>query len=110
MPNVVLTEFQIPDKSILDAFNKQTYLGNSYIVTLAPTAVPTGSPQPLLYLVNPSSSSKSMFINVRKYGANVSAFFNLYSNPTVTMPGTPITPVNLRPASTNTAMALAYIA
>lgn len=81
---------QIPDHSIMDHFNKQTYLGNRYIYTTAQTISGT-SETALLLISNPSANavtvpSTSMFLDVRKLTAltaSHSALLNFYLNPTV---------------------------
>ncbi len=98
------TNNQIPDNSILDANNKQTYLGNQYSVTSTFTV--GTSEIPLILLQNNQSGypnlanqSRALFQNLLKVlesSATSSVILKVYLNPTVSATGTPLTPVNLR--------------
>lgn len=108
------TTKQLPDHSILDAVNKQTYLGNEYVYC-ASNAI-TGSSETVLYLLkNPVVTASgfpsgyiSLFYNLSKLitatDAN-SCTLRVYLGPTSSASGTAKTPVNLRPKSTNTSIA-----
>jgi hypothetical protein len=102
------TPRQTPDQSILDLYNKQTYLGNSFLVSTNFVASNT-SETPLLYLNNPATNAKNngdggslgLFNIVRKFQNDTlgsAVIFNIYLNPTGVTGGTSITPQNLRPA------------
>lgn len=83
---------QVPDQAILDAFNKQIYLGNSFVYSAQPTIGGT-SETPLVFLSNPASNGVAgknigLFFNLRKMTAltaSHSALFNFYSNPTISV-------------------------
>jgi hypothetical protein len=106
-----LTQNQIPQNAILDAFGKQTYLGNSYLIsTNAVTISSANTETPLLTLSNPASNALpqnvSIFQAVRKLSqaSNVSmatTLFSFYANPTVSVAGTALTINNLRTGSAN---------
>lgn len=112
------TNRQIPDHSIMDAYNKQTYLGNAYIASTGSVTVVTGGTEtPLMLLSNPASNytqngqgmNLSCFHNLRKLitpfisaGTTELASFKFYLNPTVSAAGTAITPINLRPGNAST--------
>jgi hypothetical protein len=108
------TNRQIPDQSILDAFYKQTYLGNAYIV---PTTVDLSTTDETIVLMienpavdgAPNLTSKALFVNLRRYTSTLEpVIVNTYFNPTVLTTGTAFTPINLRPASTNASVAKCY--
>lgn len=107
------TNRQVPDNSILDYFNKQTYLGNQYVYSID-TEITSTSEIPFLLLSNPAVSAaafpnqKALFQGLKKLTCltvSQSAVLRFYSQPTITGAGTPVTPVNLRPASPNTSIA-----
>ncbi len=82
------TARQIPDHAILDAYNKQAYLGNQYSATLAST-VGTGETN-LLLLNNQTSkiagSGIALFQNLLRVIENTAAhtvIVNAYLNPTI---------------------------
>jgi hypothetical protein len=103
------TAQQVPDKAILDAFNKQTYLGNQWCYATNLQTISGTNEFPLILLTCPTTSTKSLFSNQRNaecLTANSTAIFRYYLNPTVSSVGTTETPVNLRPASSNTALGL----
>jgi hypothetical protein len=108
------TNKQVPDNSILDYFNKQVYLGNTFIYSVGSTEILTTSETPLLLLSNPAlvahsfPTGKSLFQGLKKLTClttGQSAIFRIYANPTVSALGTSQTPLNLRPASPNTSVA-----
>lgn len=100
---IQMNQYQIPEKAMLDRFNKQTYSGNQFAVPLAGTSLTT-SESNLLLLKNPAApiqTSKSLFLNLRKIvclTASDTALLRVYLNPTVTGAGSAGTAVNLRPA------------
>jgi len=108
-----LTREQIPDNSILDLNNKQTYLGNTFVASV-PTTLTVGTTEtPVMLLSNPATNLVSMFNFIRKMScltASQSIVFKVYANPTVTTAGTVITPVNLRinSASPASQMSVSY--
>lgn len=100
------TSNQNPTNSIMDYFNKQTYLGNQFAVTLSPTI--TGSEVATLLLQNPSLK-KSMFINnkmITSLTATNSAVLRVYLGPTFSVAGSAAIVTNLRPANANTTDAI----
>jgi hypothetical protein len=119
MTLTTLTNTQIPDKAILDTFGRQTYLGNSYLIsTNVVNIVSANTETPLLIITNPAANSHprsiALFQAVRKLSqaSNVSSattIFRFYLNPTLTGGGTPLTPGNLRTGSTNTSIATAGV-
>lgn len=105
------TSKQVPDHAILDQYNKQTYLGNSFVYTTSQTIAGT-SETPIILLTNPASNTKSLFFNLRKLTcttASHSAIFNFYSAPTISANGTAQTPINFRPASATTSSMNIYL-
>ena len=48
------TNRQVPDNSILDYFNKQTYLGNQYVYAVGSIEILSTSEAPYLLLTNPA--------------------------------------------------------
>jgi Icc-related predicted phosphoesterase len=109
------TSKQTPDNSILDSFNKQTYLGNQYsgahTFTVGTTEIP------LLLLSNVETgitptnlvSAFQNYLKVVESTAANSIILNVYLSPTVTVVGTTLTPVNMRPyAPVNNKVALTY--
>ena len=110
-----LTSQQVPTNSILDQFNKQGYLGNSYSLTYSKN-LSTTAETPLVLISNPIPAGqtypnqKAIFYNLRKFASDLQqVLISIYLNPTVTSVGTLFTPVNLRPASTNTSIANCYV-
>lgn len=110
------TQNQTASNSILDQFNRQSYLGNSYIVGLSQiTTTSTNTEYPLLYMSNASSPSTSTspavscFNNLRKLqcgdisGAS-GVLFRIYLNASSVSGGTSVTPANMRTGSSNTSV------
>jgi hypothetical protein len=111
------TNKQIPEHSILDHFGKQVYLGNQFVYgSPSQASVGTGE-NPLFLLTCPAQPTivppRSIFQElslVSMITASQTVIVRLYLNPTVTSLGTPVTPVNLRPASPTTSIAVASAA
>jgi hypothetical protein len=100
---------QVPEHSILDQFNKQTYLGNAFILP-APGITVTTTPTPIALIVNPASSSKSLFVNLRRYTSHSGQIImRVYNNAVPATLGTQATPINLRAANSNTSVANCYL-
>jgi hypothetical protein len=108
---------QEPGQAILDYYNRQTYLENSFVYGQAGFSVSGTSETNLLLISNPAanfsppSSFKAqnigLFLGYRKLiceTASQTALLNFYLNPTVTGAGTPQTPVNARLASSQTSL------
>lgn len=106
------TNRQVPDQSVLDHFNKQTYLGNQFTGCFQ-GAIASTTEDTLFLLSNPmlvsgqsQTTAKALFVNLMRIlalTATQSAVIRVYLNPTVTDPGTPQTPVNARPGNANAA-------
>ena len=100
MASPALSNNQIPDKSILDQFNRQAYLGNEYTIALAGATITSAVVEtPILLFNNPSTSGKTAFHNLRRAAVLTSGnpcIFRFYFNPTITSNGTPITPACTR--------------
>src|ERR1700677_4454759 len=104
---------QLPDHAILDMHGKQAYLGNQYSCFTSLTVGVT-TEVGIFLLQNPAVTTSafpaqytSLFCDLRSLtsltGAQT-AVMKVYLNPSAT-PGTPLTPVNSRPASPNTSVA-----
>lgn len=81
---LVLNPSQSPDKSILDLFNRQTYLGQQFIVGAPPTAFANTTENPYLYFSNPTGNSMTCFNSARRFATlnvNDGVSFNFYINP-----------------------------
>lgn len=115
---------QVPEHSIMDFYNKQTYLGQSFLISTGLVDVSSANTEtPILLLQNPSSNFSSgsygqknigLFQNVRKLsqGTNVSSattLFRFYLNPTAPSPGSAATISNLRPSFSNSSKMNAYV-
>lgn len=105
MATLAATNKQVPDNSILDHFDKQTYLGNRF--SASHTFTVGTSETALLLLQNIQTGNQQTLIGlfqdvikVTENTASDSIILKVYSNPTATA-GTAITPVNLRLAYTN---------
>lgn len=101
---------QIAEKSIEDAFNRQTYLGNSFILGSGSLSLADTSEHPELLLTNASTSGKSLFIIGRRISSTAPCFLKMYVGPTVSGNGTPATPSNLRPAYNTASVVSAFTA
>lgn len=100
------TSAQVPERSIMDYYNKQVYLGNQFI--RAASVTPGATSEVLLYLLSNASTTKSLFQAHKKLITVTSAqtaIMRFYLNPTITGAGTPVTPTNLRIANTNASVA-----
>jgi len=108
------TNKQLPDHAILDHFDKQCYLGNTYSATVPFTATLTETPVLLLannQVFHPTASSSiatALFQNFLKLVENTagdSAILKVYANPTITAVGAPVIPINMRLAYANSSIA-----
>lgn len=97
---------QIAENSILDFFNKQTYLGNSFSLGSGTITFGDTLENPKVLITN--SSQKGFFFYFRNAGSSAQFYARFYANPTVTVNGTPATPVNLRPAYQTASVASCY--
>lgn len=103
MSYLAATNKQVPENAILDYFNKQVYLANTY--SAAANFTVGASEIPLLLLSNLQTGNitniKGLFQNFLKVigkTASNSITLNAYLNPTVTGAGTAATIINLRPS------------
>jgi hypothetical protein len=95
--SLVLSPNQIPEKSILDHFDRQSYLGTVFTLPVSLTLSNTAE-TPIALFKSLGMNLKAMFFNFKKVsGVNVT--FRFYANPTITSNGTVATPINTRPAS-----------
>lgn len=102
------TSKQAPDHSIMDHFNKQAYLGNQFIEDPGVLTLADNSEHPLLYILCPAASAKSLFIsdlNLNAVGATDVITFRIYHTPVTVAAGTVITPGNNRIASSTVSAA-----
>jgi hypothetical protein len=116
---------QQAENSILDTFNRQTYLGNSYVASSGVISISSANTETaVMWINNPASNISStavpvgqqniaLFQGIRKLSqaTNVSSattLFKFYSNPTISANGTAITPGSLRPAMGNSSVMKAY--
>lgn len=105
------TNYSVAEKSILDKFNRQTYLGNTFIVGTDINSIASTSETPIILLSNSAANNTSVFLTLKKLlclTANQSALFKIYYDPTVTGNGTPVTPVNLKNGSSAVANASVF--
>jgi hypothetical protein len=101
---------QIAEKSIEDAFNRQTYLGNAFILGTGAISLADANEHTELLISNSSLSGKALFVIGRALSASALTFAKLYLNPTISANGTPVTPLNLRPAYSTVSVANCYSA
>jgi hypothetical protein len=102
------TANQVPQNSILDQFNRQTYLGNAFVLPIVGLSLSNTDETNVLLMTNPSTT-KSLFINLRRYSSSAQAVLvKTYVTSTVSTTGTASTPVNLRPANANTSVSACY--
>lgn len=100
------TQSQVPSNSILDINGRQTYLGNHFCYSANNITLSNTAETNLALIVNPATNTKSLFLNLRRVSSTADLVqFKFYANPTVTNAGTPVTPVNLRIANSNTSSA-----
>ena len=97
---------QIAENSILDYFNKQTYLGNSFSLSSGTITFGDTLENPKILITN--ASQKGFFFYYRNAGSSAQFYARFYLNPTVTGNGTPATPMNLRPAYQTASVASAF--
>jgi hypothetical protein len=101
---------QIADHAFLDYYYKQIILENQFIGAWNNAAPGATAETNLLLLTNPSANSAPVgtVANVGLFLSQIkvicgtaagTALINFYSGPTITGNGTPITPINRRPAS-----------
>jgi hypothetical protein len=97
------TSNQNPSNSILDAFNKQAYLGNTYIIDTGPITLSNTTETPILYVLN-ASTTVSAFVSqlaLNAEGTDDVITYRVYIASTGVSSGTTATPHNTRPANAN---------
>jgi hypothetical protein len=104
------TPSQQPDKSIFDINGRQTYLGNTYGVSVQVALGAEGTEIPFMILQNPLLNKLALFSFTRRYscvtfGGEIN--YNVYLNPVLVTAGITVQPINLRPASGNTSTMVA---
>lgn len=101
MALLAATNKQVPDHSIMDKYNKQTYLGNNYFVSQTFTV--GASEIPLILLQNIQNVNAQIAVGVfhnlikiigKTTGASI--ILNAYLNPTFSSAGTAMTISNYR--------------
>lgn len=98
-PFPINNSVQIAEKSILDLFGRQVYLGNQFINTFTADLANTSETMALLYNnAITGTTAKGMFLCSRKVTSTAQVYVRYYLTPTVTSAGTPVTPINVRPA------------
>lgn len=81
------TSNQVPQNSILDAFNRQTYLGNQFILPIVNQDLSSTSETNMLLVTNPSTT-KSLFVGLRRYSSSAQQILvKLYTNATIAAAG-----------------------
>ncbi len=96
------TSKQVPDHSIMDFYNKQVYLGNQFIADPGVLSLADTAEHPLLYILCPATSAKSLFIkdlNLNVTGSTDVVTFRIYFTPVTVSSGSSVTPKNARIAS-----------
>ena len=109
------TNNQIPDKSIMDIWGRQAYLGNQFIYANPIASFVATTETPIMLLSNPAvttssfpSGYKSLFVNLNKLivaTASQSVIMRVYLNEPSITAGTSKTPVNIRSGSASTSIA-----
>lgn len=104
------TANQNPENSILDQFNKQTYLGNSFILAAVDISLSTTNEILIALIQNVAPNTKSLFMNLRRYTSSAEqVLMKAYLNPTISTVGAATVPNNLRPANTNASVSTCYV-
>lgn len=96
---------QIAEKSILDLFGRQTYLGNSFILPIGALAFNSATETPFALISCPSTAAKGLFLNYQKLSATNQATVSAYYSATATYAGPSVTPLKARPGLTATSIA-----
>jgi hypothetical protein len=115
MPLLPATNKQVPENSILDTFDKQTYLGNAFVLAASDITLSGTSETPLVLIENPAlantsfQNQKAIFCNLRRFTSTLqSVQIKLYSNPTVSGTTTATIPANQRVAYTTVSISKCY--
>lgn len=96
----------VSEKSILDYFNKQCYLGNQYILPNPGASLSDTDEHPIGIITNPAGSGRALYLTLNTISSSDVAFFRIYNDPTITSLGSLATPLNLRTGSTNESVAV----
>lgn len=102
------TSNQVPEHSILDAYNKQNYLGNQFIASAKVVTLADTAEHPVLYLLAPSGIARSLFCGVRRFFSGDltnTIVFRTYITSTGISAGTAVTPTNCRVLSSTVSLA-----
>ncbi len=102
-----LTNIQIPDKSIMDIWGRQAYLGNAFYLPHAGKAL-GGTSEVIVGVISvPTTTTMGVFLSSRLvYSSTADVInFKFYKGPTVSVNGSATVPVNAR-----TGFAIASIA
>lgn len=109
------TNRQLPDHAILDYYNKQTYLGNSYVLSGISVSLASTTETVIALLQNPALSGtaaqngKGMFLQMRRFSSSAQPVtMKLYSQPTVSTTSTASVPTPLRLSSPFASMSKCY--
>lgn len=98
---------------MLDYFNRQTYLGNSFSLPVDSLSLGMSTDEtPILLIENPTAPAfpyKALFMNVNTLQSSDTVLFRFYFNPTISANGTPETPLNLRPGSNVLSVSKCYV-
>ena len=104
-----LNQYQIPDKSIMDIFGRQNYLGNDWTGPFNKSLTNT-SEVPVALIKNPVNSGKSLFFYEKKVTSDSqNVYTRFYFDPTVTSTGSATTNVCHRPGYGTSSVALSYL-
>ena len=108
------TNKQIPSDSILDNFDRQTYLGNAFVLAAADVTLNSTGETLVALIQNPLLSptlpaQPSIFCNLRRFTSTAqSVQLKLYANPVVSSTGTAAVPINQRISSTTASISKCY--
>lgn len=106
-----ITSTQTPDNSILDLFNRQTYLGNTFALPNTGKSIANTAETPSVVITNPAGSGKSLFLFYRSLYSDLNpVIVRLYSNPVLNSAGAVTAPVKMRSGSTTTTVSVCYLA
>lgn len=105
-----LTQTQLPNDSILDLFNKQTYLGNTFTLPAAGTSLTDTTETVIAVISNASTNTKSLFLFSRMIMSNNNPVLaRFYKSPTLNVAGSATVPLNVRLGSTATTVSTCYL-
>lgn len=99
---------QIAEKSILDIFGRQTYLGNSFFLPVGGITLASATEFPLALISCPSTASKALFLNRLAISASGATTIKSYLGATATYTGPAVVPGKERPGIAATSVAACY--